>query len=40
VLGATVGTESRAYPIKTIAIDDVINDVLEGLPLAVTWCNV
>jgi len=40
VLGATVGTESRAYPIRTLATDEVVNDVLGGQPIAVTWCIV
>jgi hypothetical protein len=40
VIGATVGKESRAYPIRTLATDEVVNDVLGGQPIVVTWCVV
>lgn len=38
VLGITVGGIARAYPIKILNWHEVVNDRLQGKPLAVTFC--
>lgn len=40
VLGLTVNGASRAYPARFIAWHHIINDVLGGKPVAVTYCSV
>ena len=37
VLGVTVGGESRAYPIAVVASNEVVNDDLAGVAIAITW---
>jgi len=37
VLGLTNGGESRAYPIKMLSRHEIVNDVVGGMPVAVTW---
>jgi hypothetical protein len=37
VLGVTIGKESRAYPIAFVAMDEVVNDELAGVAIAITW---
>ncbi len=37
VLGATIGSESRAYPIPFLSWHEIINDTVGGVPVAVTW---
>jgi hypothetical protein len=37
VLAVTRGRQSRAYPIRTIAYHHIVNDVLGGTPIAVTY---
>ena len=39
VLGVTVGTESRAYPINMLTgpSREILNDTLGGRPIAATW---
>jgi len=41
VLGVVVGDEARAYPINMMGDPkrEVLNDVLGGRPVAVTWCD-
>lgn len=41
VLGVVVGSESRAYLLDALAMvqDHVINDVVGGEPITVTYCN-
>lgn len=42
VLGVTLGGESRAYPINALnhsPARKVLNDILGGEPLLVTWCD-
>jgi len=42
VLGATLGGESRAYPLNMLNAEPrtkVLNDVLGGRDIAVTWCD-
>ncbi len=38
VIGLTVGGEARAYPLKIMNWHEVVNDVVGGVPLAVTYC--
>jgi hypothetical protein len=37
VLAVTRGRQSRAYPVRTIAYHHIVNDVLAGTPIAVTY---
>jgi Protein of unknown function (DUF3179) len=37
VFGVVVGNEARAYPIPMIAYHHVVNDVVQGIPIAVTY---
>jgi hypothetical protein len=37
VIGVTLGTQSRAYPIRQLNVHEVINDTLNGQPIAITW---
>jgi Protein of unknown function (DUF3179) len=38
VIGVERGGESRAYPVDLLALHEVVNDVVGGDPVAVTWC--
>ena len=40
VLGLTLNGASRAYPARFIAWHHIVNDVLGGKPVAVTYCSV
>ena len=37
VIGVTLGAEARAYPIAFLDGREVVNDQLNGRPIAVTW---
>jgi hypothetical protein len=37
VVGLAVGSETRAYPLRVLAWHEVIDDVIEGVPVAVTY---
>ncbi len=37
VLGVTINGESRAYPVSMLSRHEIVNDVLGGVPIAVTW---
>ena len=37
VFGVVVKGHARAYPIMMIAYNHVVNDVIEGIPIAVTY---
>ena len=37
VFGLTVNGESRAYPIRVLALHEVVNDTLGGVPVAITY---
>jgi hypothetical protein len=39
VLAVKVGTEARAYPIRTIGYHHIVNDTVGGIPIAVTYCT-
>ncbi|MFB6151786.1 MAG: DUF3179 domain-containing protein [Haloarculaceae archaeon] len=34
------GDPARAYPIRVLSYHEVVNDVVDGRPLAVTWCPI
>lgn len=38
VIGVDHGGEARAYPVDLLSLHEVVNDVVGGLPVAVTWC--
>ncbi|KAB1196902.1 MULTISPECIES: DUF3179 domain-containing protein [Haloferax] len=38
VISLTVGDETRAYPIRYLQYHEIVNDVVDGVPVAVTWC--
>ena len=37
VLGLSINGEHHAYPIKVLSRHEIANDVVGGLPVAVTW---
>ncbi len=38
VIGLTVNGESRAYPLRILTWHEIVNDVIGGVPVAVTYC--
>jgi len=38
VIGLTVSRESRAYPLRILTWHEIANDVIGGVPVAVTYC--
>src|ERR671935_2655468 len=38
VIGVSIGGDARAYPVKPLALHEVVNDVVGGRPIVVTWC--
>ena len=38
VIGVSIGGDARAYPVKLLALHEVVNDVVGGRPIVVTWC--
>ena len=38
VLALTVGGETRAYPLRVMTWHEIVNDVVDGVPVAVTYC--
>lgn len=38
VLSLALGSESRAYPLRILAWHEIVNDVIQGRPIAVTYC--
>jgi hypothetical protein len=38
VIGLTIGDESRAYPLRILMWHEIVNDVVVGVPVAVTFC--
>ncbi len=38
VLGVAINGEARAYPIHILSFHEIVNDVVGGEPVAVTWC--
>lgn len=37
VMGVSIQGESRAYPVVMLSRHEIVNDVVGGVPLAVTW---
>ena len=37
VIGLEMGGEVKAYPINILSRHEIVNDVLGGTPVAVTW---
>jgi hypothetical protein len=37
VIAVRFGTDTRAYPIREMAYHHVVNDVVDGVPIAVTY---
>jgi Protein of unknown function (DUF3179) len=38
VIGVEHNGEARAYPVDLLSLHEVVNDVVGGRPIAVTWC--
>jgi hypothetical protein len=38
VIGLRIDGDSRAYPIAILSVHEIVNDVVGGEPVAVTWC--
>ncbi|MFC6286120.1 DUF3179 domain-containing protein [Nocardioides sp. GCM10027113] len=38
VLSLTVGDETRAYPVRILTWHEIVNDTVDGVPVAVTYC--
>jgi Protein of unknown function (DUF3179) len=39
VLAVRVGQDARAYPIRTMGYHHIVNDIVGGVPIAVTYCT-
>ena len=37
VIGVTMGDQAKAYPIDMMGVHELGNDVIAGVPIAVTW---
>ena len=37
VIGVSINGDSRAFPISTLSAHEIVNDVIGGRPIAVTW---
>jgi hypothetical protein len=37
VIGVVINGEARAYPVRVLALHEMVNDVVQGVPLAVSW---
>ncbi len=38
VIGVEIGSDTRAYPINVLSRHEIVNDVVGGTPIAVTYC--
>jgi hypothetical protein len=38
IIGLVVGDDARAYPIRLLSSHEIVNDVVGGEPVVVTWC--
>ncbi|MDX1379229.1 MAG: DUF3179 domain-containing protein [Anaerolineales bacterium] len=38
VIGVEINGQARAYPIRLLSSHEIVNDVIGGEPVAVTWC--
>jgi hypothetical protein len=39
VLAVAIGSQARAYPIRTMGYHHIVNDTVGGVPIAVTYCT-
>jgi hypothetical protein len=39
VLAVTLGQDARAYPIRTMGYHHIVNDIVNGVPIAVSYCT-
>ncbi len=39
VLAVTLGQDARAYPVRTMGYHHIVNDIVNGVPIAVTYCT-
>ena len=37
VLGVSIGSEHKAYPVTMLSRHEIVNDIIGGEPVAVTW---
>ena len=37
VLGVSINGDHRAYPLNLLSRHEIVNDTVEGVPVAVTW---
>jgi len=37
VIGLVINGEAKAYPVRTMGIHELGNDIVGGVPVAVTW---
>jgi len=37
VIGVTHGTKAKAYPVQVMGVHELVNDTLDGLPIAASW---
>ena len=37
VVGVAINGDSRAYPVPILSRHEIVNDVVGGIPIAVTW---
>ncbi len=37
VIGVAINGESKAYPVGTLNFREMVNDVVGGVPILVTW---
>ena len=38
VVGLVINGDARAYPVRLLSLHEIVNDVVGGEPVAVTWC--
>ena len=38
VMGVEINGDARAYPVRILSLHEIVNDVVGGQPIAVTWC--
>lgn len=38
VISITIGEETRAYPLRILVWHEIVNDEIDGVPIAVTYC--
>ena len=38
VLGVEINGDARAYPLSILSVHQVVNDIVGGVPVVVTWC--